>query len=126
MTRYEWLTGQDAVNALQGLVVSQGWAPLNPLTTKARVAFDEDGLIIGFLILQLHPIVGPEWVIPDQRNGIIRKALESDMREFAQGSQIRGYLVIAESPVTERTCKQSGMAKVPWPVYADISHEAVV
>lgn len=110
-----WLLPNE-VNILEPILESNHWASLNDQTCQVRAAFD-DGVLVGFVVLQQFPVLGPLWVHPDYRGNGLPGRLASDMREFLKTIQVRGLLVVADSVFTEILCQHFGMKKVESPVY---------
>ena len=114
-----WLDGGEAVDLLNPIIEAQGWTPLNDRTCRAIVAFDdgEPEVVLGFLVLQLFPLLGPEYVDPAVRGTKIVYELQLQMREFLVKTQARGVMVIAESEVSKIQCERADMFRVKAPVY---------
>lgn len=124
MTTYRWLDGAQSVDLINPIIEKHNaqrsddlqWALLNSGTAFAEAAFEDD-FLIGFVCLQLFPVLGPLWVESMSRNGEISKRLIENMRKTLASMQTRGCIVICENPATERMCRMSGMKKVEYPVY---------
>ena len=124
MITYRWLDGNEAVDLLNPIIEKRNrdfpsepeWALLNGATSFAEAAFEDD-FLIGFIALQLFPMLGPLWVESISRNGEISKQLVENMRATMGRMAARGCIVICESPVTERMCRMTGMRKIEYPVY---------
>ena len=115
---FEWIEGTDPrMEAVQVIILDRGWTPLNFQTSRARVAFDEHGQVVAFGIFQLFPMTGPMFVAPEYRGTGIAETLADDLATFLKDAHCRGYLVIADSPHSERLCQMFGMRKVESPVY---------
>lgn len=115
---YKWLSGQEAIDAVDPVLQAKGWSALNLMFTRARCAFNDQGRCVGFSILQMFPHVGPQWVADDYRGTGISEQLADDMWEFLNEVQCRGFLVIADSPHSEKLCKSKGMTLITSPVYS--------
>jgi hypothetical protein len=121
---YRWLNGFEACDIINPLITWRNsdnptappWVLLNSATAFAVGAF-EDEFCIGYICLQLFPFLGPLFVEPIDRNGEISRQLVEEMVKVMAQMQTRGCLVICESPVTERMCKQRGMKRIDYPVY---------
>ena len=115
----KWLDGGEAVDLLNPIIEAQGWTPLNDRTCRVLVAFDDGQpeAILGFLVLQLFPLLGPEYVDPAARDSGVMFHLHAEMREFLVKTQARGVMVIAESQVSKRLCERDHMVPIESPVY---------
>jgi hypothetical protein len=123
MIEYKFINGGEAVDLLNPLIEQRNteeggapWALLNDRTAFAVVAMEGD-FVVGYLVLQLLPTLGPEWVAPFQRNGEVSRALVEHMHEQLKTLTARGCLVICESAATEKMCRVAGMKRVELPVY---------
>jgi hypothetical protein len=119
MVELRWLDGEDAIRILQPIIVEHGWTPLNASTCRAIAAFDEE-VLIGFLVLQLFPLLGPMYVDQPQRDGKVSQALSEEMHKFLHDIEARGVMAVCDSPVSEKLCKKRGMKKVDVPVYLSV------
>lgn len=121
--QYRWLTPDEIELRVNPICASRGWAQfnINESYPSCRIlgAFDEaeDDRLVGFFGISLFPVLGPMFVSPGERDGVTSRELAEQMYTFLNEHDARGYLVIAEGPVTERLCKRYGMEKVPFPVY---------
>ena len=111
----KWLQGEE-LEVLQPIVEKRGWTPLHPAAV-ARVAFDSEGLVCGFHVLQLRPHPEPLWVREDMRGTGLAGDLAGDMHHFLEETLTAGFMCIADSPEAEKLCKSFGMKKVEKPVY---------
>ena len=114
-----WLDGAEAVDLLNPIIEAQGWTPLNDRTCRALVAFDDGQpeAVLGFLVLQLFPLLGPEYTDPAARDAGVMFKLHAEMQQFLVKTQARGVMVIAESDVAKRLCERADMFRVKAPVY---------
>lgn len=112
---YKWLKG-DELSILEPIIGQHKWSALNTNTSVAFCAFYGDKLI-GFNVLQYHPVVGPLWVDKLYRGVGIPENLADSMAGFLAESNIGGYLAIADSPESIKLCESHGMRKVESPVY---------
>jgi len=123
MVKYSWLTDEEIEREVNPLCASRGWMELNinPATPTCRVlgAFS-GGTLVGWFVLQLVPILGPLWVDSENRDGTISRELAGKMHSYLDESKARGYLVVCESPVSERLATRHGMQKVEAPVYVAV------
>jgi len=113
----KWIEGPEACDQLNDLIAMRGWTPLNSKTSRALVAYDDEGQVIGFSVVQLFPLLGPFLVLPEYRDGKLSKELADETYLFLQQVDTRGYLAICDSPVAERLCRKRGMKKIESPVY---------
>ena len=110
-----WLEPSE-VPILEPVLESNHWSSLNANTCRVRAAFDGSKLV-GFLVLQQFPILGPMWIDPNYRGDGLPGRLALEMRDFLKDIEVRGFLVIAESEFTEIMCRHFGLKKVDSPVY---------
>lgn len=121
---YKWLTGQEAIDAIDPVLQERGWAALNAATRPAvRCAFNEQSRCIGFCVFQFFNHVGPQWVADDYRGTGVSAQLAEDMWNFLEDAQCRGFMVVADSPHSEKLCKARGMTLVTSPVYVFVRDE---
>jgi hypothetical protein len=111
-----WMEGAEAVEKLNPILAERGWSLLNEATSRALAMFDGDRLV-AFFVLQLFPVLGPAWVAPSDQGGGVLRELADKMHEYLNEVQARGYLVICDSPVSERLALRHFMTKVEAPVY---------
>lgn len=120
MVTYRWLGNAELVEWVNPVCELRGWSQLNVNESQptCRVLGAFDGVeFIGFLAFQLFPVVGPQWVDSEHRDGTISRELAVRMHEFLTEVNARGYMVVADSPVTSRLCERHGMKKLESPVY---------
>jgi hypothetical protein len=117
---YRWMSSEEIETFVNPVCEQRGWSPLNineaQPTCRVIGAFDGEA-IVGFFALQLHPVLGPQWVDADHRDGTISRELTQQMSEFLSDVDARGWLVICDSPVSERLAIRYGMKKLEIPVY---------
>lgn len=100
-----------------------GWAILNvndaQPTCRVLGAFLEDGTLVETFTMQLYPTLGPMVRhVPDIRDsGETSRRLASIMEDWLIDMECRDFLVVANSPVTERLCARFGMKKMDVPIY---------
>lgn len=116
--RYDWLTDTQIELLVNPILRQKGWAELNlnPTQPTCRVlgAFLEDGTLVESLTFQSFPVLGPlvrhEKELRD--SGETSRGLANVMYDWLT-NQIPGgardFMVIANSPVTERLCKRFNM-----------------
>jgi len=119
-TELRWLDGSAAAEALNPLIEARGGMLLNgsdnPILTRARVAFDEDGDVQGYFVLQMIPFLGPMLVVHGS-DPVLFRQLASDMLEFMRDSMARGWLIIAENPRIADICRDLGFRQETMPVF---------
>jgi hypothetical protein len=112
-----FLTDDEVANLVNPDMAKQGWAMLNVATARVAGIFDGDRLI-KTLTLQLFPVLGP--LLEHNRkpdSGEATRELVSFMETYFLEAQARGWMVIADSPITERLCKRYGMTEMKSPVF---------
>lgn len=121
---YHWLSAPEVQHVINPICSKEGWPQLNinvdQPTNLVRGAF-EDGNLVGFLAMQLFPMLGPAWVDPAYRDGTVSRQMADHMHEFLRSHEARGYLVVADNAVTERLCERYAMKRVESPVYMAVS-----
>lgn len=119
--RYRWIDGFNATDAewnrIEDLLASRGWSSLTRSTSRILVAEDDDGELMGFLVLQLYPHTEPLWVRPSARGTDVAAELSNRMVDFLIEIKARGWMVIADSPFAAKLCEERGMRKLEKPVY---------
>lgn len=119
--KYEWVDGPTCTDAewktVDAILAARGAVSLNKLTTRILFAWSKTGELIGFNVLQLFPFVGPLFVSPSARGTGVAEELVDEMMRFLAQANARGFLVIAQSPHTERLCKKLNMQQTDGPVY---------
>ena len=119
---YEWLTMDQIEELVNPVLAGRGMAVLNinPVQPTCRVLGAWDGgNLIEFFAIQLFPVLGP-MVKADSThrdNGEVSRQLTQRMHQFLDSADVRGYLVVADSPITGRLCERHGMVKMVSPVY---------
>ena len=120
MVKYSWLTDEEIEREVNPLCASRGWMMLNinPSQPTCRVLGAWDGgVLVGFEVCQLVPMVGPKWVAPDRRDGVVSREMSARMHQFLEDTHARGWIAVCESPLTERLAIRHGMKKLESPVY---------
>ncbi len=123
MTSYRWLELPEIETLVNPVLKSRGYAELNlneaSPTCRVLGAFLEDGSLVESFAFQLYPVLGPllrhDSSIRD--SGETSRQLASVMHEFLTSVEARDFLVIANSPISERLCERFGMKAVAVPVY---------
>lgn len=119
---YRWLEPEEIEKLMNPALKVQGLAQLNinPAQPTARVlgAF-WDGQLVEAFAFQLYPILGPLIKVDNtfRDSGETARALAGKMQEFLEEVSARGYLCIADSPMSERLCERFGMERVKSPVF---------
>jgi hypothetical protein len=118
---FRWLSNDEIEAWVNPVCKQQGWTLLNindqQPTCRVLGAFKDGVSFVGFICLQMFPVIGPEWCDADHRNGHVSRELAELMHGFLVDVKARGALTICESPVSERFAKRYGMTKVEHPVY---------
>jgi len=118
---YRWLEPAE-LDLVNEACRKHGYAQLNinPDRPTARVlgAFWDEQLIEVFCF-QLYPVLGPMLKVePTFRDdGTTARTLAKIMHDFLEEAQARGYLAIADSPMTERLCERYNMKRLESPVF---------
>lgn len=115
---YKWLTEDQIEAAVNPALKIRGMAQLNTSVARVLGAFEGDTLI-SFVAVQLFPILGPLLKTDNQfsDDGTVSRELVSKMHTYLDESNVRGVLVVADSPLTSRLCERHGMSKLESPVY---------
>lgn len=120
---FRWLTNEEIDDLANPAMVAQGWAALNinesNPTCRVLGAFADDGTLVEFFVLQLYPVLGPllRTDKSSRDGGETSRTLASLMDDFLAESEARDFMVVANSPVSERLCARFGMEKLAVPVY---------
>lgn len=118
--RYRWIDGPTATDAdwdrIESICAARGWASLNRQTSRVLLV-ERDGQM-GFIVLQLFPMVGPQFLPPSMRGEGIAEELNDRMWQFLTEAQARGFLVVADSPHTEWACRARNMNEIKSPVFS--------
>ena len=118
--QYRWIDGPTATELewerIDSLLESRGYWSLNRCLARILIAEDDEG-IVGFHIFQAIPYAGPLWVRPSARGTDVTQKLADDMLEFLADAQVRGFLVIADSPHSAKLCRERGMMQLKSPVF---------
>lgn len=119
---YEWLTDDQIEELVNPDLARRGMATLNlnPASPTCRVLGAwEDGRLIQSFTIQLFPVLGPMLKHDNlhRDNGEVSRTLANKMQEMLDEANARGYMVVADNPVTGRLCERHGMTRVVSPVY---------
>ena len=128
---YRFLTDDEIEGLFNPACRAQGFAEMNinadPQRPTCRVlgAFWDGVLVEGFA-LQLYPVLGPILKVNEAfaDNGDTSRGLAAHMQEFLEEGKARGYLTIADSPITYRLCKRFGMEEIKSPVFNYVRKES--
>jgi len=117
---YRWLEAEEIENIVNPICRSRGWAELNinmqQPTCRVLGAFD-GGICVGFLALQLFPVLGPAFADAYNRQGIVSRELADRMHAYLEEVNCRGALTICEEKTSERLAERHGMQRIEDPVY---------
>lgn len=120
---YRWMENSEIEALVNPTLKQHGWAELNinesQPTCRVLGAFTEDGELKRSFTLQMIPALGP-LVTHDESfrdSGDISRCLVVNMEDFLKESGARDFLVIANSPLTERLAERFGMEEIRVPVY---------
>lgn len=113
-----WLSG-DELDVLEPIIKARNWMPLNKPLTRAMVAFDADGQIVGFYVLKLLPHVEPLFVDPDWRGSGLADELADEMHKVLADTPPGGVWLTAENPLTAKMAEYHGLVIVKSPVYTN-------
>jgi len=120
---YRWVDGPTATNEewdkIEGILASRGWMSLNRATSRVLVA-ELDGKL-AFHVFQLVPYCGPLFVPPSMRGTGVAEELANRMVDFLAEINVRGWIVVADSPHASKLCEERGMDKVNSPVYVMVN-----
>jgi len=122
---FRWLSEDEIVDLANPVLKAHGWAQLNvnPDKPTCRVmgAFNDSGGLVEVLVLQLHPVIGPLVRCDNEHRdaGQTTRKLIQLMEEYLIQTKARGWLVVADSPLTERMCEQHRMKRIQSPVFLD-------
>jgi hypothetical protein len=120
---YRWLTDNEIEQFVNPVCKQRGWAELNineaQPTCRVLGAFDGPELA-GFFCIQLFPVLGPQWVDSEHRDGTVSRELTDRMAAFFHDAKVRGCLVVCDSPVSERLAQRHQMQRVESPVYMQV------
>lgn len=122
---YRWIDGPTASdedwNRIDGILATRGWARLNRPLTRILVAEDAAGTLVGFFTVQAVVHAEPLWVRPSARGGEVARELADQMHKFLVDDGVRGWVLVADSPVAARMAVQHGMHKIESPVYVSVN-----
>lgn len=116
--RYEWLTAEQIEWLVNPELEKRRMAILNPDCCRVMGAWNGEQLV-SFFTIQLFPVLGPMVKIDafHRDNGEVSRELATRMHAYLDESGARGYMVVADNPVTDRLCDRHGMMKLTSPVY---------
>lgn len=116
---FRWIEGEE-LKRLNPMIERYGWTPLNPHISKAIVAEDETGEIVGFNVLQLVARPEPMWIDKKYRGtqSVLASALAAKMINYLHEERCPYWEVKCDSPFVERLCIENQMEMIEVPVYA--------
>lgn len=119
MVNFRWIGGGE-LDRLKPVMESYGWTPLDPVFSKALIAEDESGKIIGFDVLQVVLRPEPLWVEPKHRRGEedLAMQLATRMADHLKECGCAYWEIRAKSPFVARLCEANGMTKLEDPTFA--------
>lgn len=123
---YRFLSEDEVITLVNPVLALRGWPQLNTATARVLGAFDGGDLIETFTV-QLMPMLGPMIKINNEHrdNGAVSRELAEKMSAYLSENEARGYLTIADSPLTERLCERHGMKRVESPVFMAVGFTGV-
>ncbi len=113
MVYFRWIDKKEELERLYPIFENFGWTNLNPYFSKALIAEDEDGNIIGFNALQMVARPEPLWVSPKYRgkkNGLTQD-LAKEMASYLNSTGCPYWVIKTESPFVMELCEENGMAR---------------
>jgi hypothetical protein len=119
MVTFRWIEGKE-LDRLKTVMENHGWTPLDPIFSKALIAEDESGEIVGFNVLQVVLRPEPLWVEPMHRGrgDDLAMQLSTRMISHLRDSGVNYWEIRAKSPYVERLCEANGMIKIEVPMFA--------
>lgn len=103
---------------VQRIIAFRGWMALNRTTSRVLVKESaDDGRLLGFIVLQLTPQVGPIYLERSELGTESADYLADQMLAFLRDSETRGFILFAESPHSSKMAEMRRMRKVTVPVY---------
>lgn len=114
-----WLTDEEVLGIVNPACAQRGWAQQNTGMCRVLGAFYESGELIEFFVLQMYPMLGPLLRLDNINvdGGEVTRELTKRMEEYLIETNARGYMTIADSPLTVRLCERFGMTRVESPVF---------
>jgi len=112
---YRWLEPQE-LSRIDPVFAKRGWIRLSEHFSRVLVA-ERDGEMAGFFCFQGLPFMGPMHIVESERGKGIAQDLVEQMLAWTDANNCRGFMVVADSPHTEKLCKAKGMTRVVSPVY---------
>lgn len=119
LINFRWIETKEELERLAPIMERFGWTALNPYFSKALVAEDENGEIVGFNVLQMAARPEPLWISPlhrGQRSGLAAE-LASQMSEHLIERKCPYWAIKTDSWAVEKICKANGMKKSEYPFY---------
>lgn len=111
MITYRWIEGKE-LERLKPVFDKFKWSELNPYFSKAIVAEDEDGEIIGFNVLQMVAHPEPLYVEKEYRGSRgVASELASQMTNYLRSINAPYWMIRTNSPHVAKLCIENGMVK---------------
>lgn len=121
MVNFRWIEQGDkgGLDRLKPVMEEFGWTPLNPYFSKALIAENEQGQIVGFNVLQMVARPEPLWVAKQYRGEMsgLASELAAQMIEHLREAQCPYWAIKTESPYVERLCIANRMKMSDVPFY---------
>lgn len=116
-----FLDADEIEKLVNPLLAFRGMPQLNIGLSRVLAAFEGETLI-EFIVVQLFPMLGPLLKVDNtsRDGGEISRLLAKQMFDYLKENQARGYLAVAESPVTVKLCERYGMQKLTDPVFLQV------
>lgn len=102
---------------IEELLAVRGWASLNRNTSRVLLAEDARGAIAGFIVFQMVPWTGPEFVVPSRRGSGLAEELAERMMVFLAEAGARCWMSMAENEHSAALMEKFGMQKANLPVF---------
>lgn len=119
MVTLRWIEREE-LDRLKPVIEEHHWTPLDPVFSKALIAEDEQGNIVGFNVLQMVLRPEPLWVEKSYRgeeNGLAMDLATTMIDHLKQAGAVY-WEVRAKNPYVERLCQATGMEKIQTPMFA--------
>lgn len=122
---FRWCSTDEIESYVNPVLKLRNWAELNVCedqpTCRVLGAFGQDGELVEFFAFQFFPMLGPLCRVDNsiRDSGETSRRLAAVMYDWLVSSGARDWLVVADSPVTERLCERYGMKTLEVPVYVN-------
>jgi len=120
---FRWMESDEIETLVNPALKLKGWAELNICedrpTCRVLGAFGQDGELVEFFAFQMYALLGPMCRVDNsiRDSGETSRQLATVMYDFLQQSNARDFLVVANSPISERLCERFDMQRVDAPVF---------